>query len=121
MALDRIHIRHILARCIIGVNGWERRQRQDVVIDVTLFADLAAAGRSDDIADTVNYRSVNKRIVESVERSRFHLIERLAESVVEICLAFDGVREVEVTVDKPGALRFARSVAVTIRRSRDGA
>jgi D-erythro-7,8-dihydroneopterin triphosphate epimerase len=116
--LDRIHIRDLKLRCIIGTDADERRGKQDVEIHVTLHADLAAAGQSDDLADTVDYRSVKKDIVSMVEKSSYLLIERLAERIAEICLAHEGVRRVRVLVEKPGALRFARTVAVEIVRPR---
>jgi dihydroneopterin aldolase/D-erythro-7,8-dihydroneopterin triphosphate epimerase len=86
-----------------------------------MYADLRAAGRSDSIDDTVNYKSVKKKILEMVEASSYYLIERLAEAVASIALEDPRVLMVDVTVDKPGALRFARSVAVEIRRARHDA
>ena len=116
--LDRIHIRDLLLRCIIGVREWERQQLQDVLIDITLYADLSAACRGDHLEDTVDYVTVNKRVIRLVEASSFQLIERLAEAVAEACLLEPRVRRVDVMVSKPGALRFARTVAVQITRTR---
>lgn len=116
--LDRIHIRDLLLRCIIGVREWERHQLQDVLIDITLHADLSAACRGDRLEDTVDYVTVNKRVIRLVEGSSFQLIERLAEAVAEACLQEPQVRRVDVMVSKPGALRFARTVAVQITRTR---
>jgi D-erythro-7,8-dihydroneopterin triphosphate epimerase len=117
-ALDRIHIRDVALRCIIGIDEEERREKQDVVISVSLHADLARAGRTDDFADTIDYRAVKKRIVALAEASQYRLIEALADAVARTCLEFDGIQEVDVTVEKPGALRFARTVAVEISRKR---
>jgi FolB domain-containing protein len=116
--LDRIHIRDVALRCIIGIDEEERREKQDVVISVSLHADLARAGRTDDFADTIDYRAVKKRIVALAEASQYRLIEALADAVARTCLEFDGIQEVDVTVEKPGALRFARTVAVEISRKR---
>lgn len=113
---DRILIKDLLVRCILGDSPEERREKQDVLLNVVLFADLAKAGRSDRLQDSVDYRAVKKDILAAVESSQYHLVEALAERVAEICLAHSGVQQVEVTVDKPGALRFARSVAVVIER-----
>ena len=115
-ARDRIHIRDLLLRCIIGLNPEERAKAQDVLINITLAVDLAASGASDRIADTVDYKALKQQVVAMVEDSSFHLIERLAEEIARICLAFPGVERARVLVDKPGALRFARSVAVEIER-----
>lgn len=114
--LDRIQIRDLLARCIIGIYEDERKNKQDVIFNITLHADLTTAGDSDRIEDTINYKELKKRILTMVEASQFFLIERLASRVAAICLEDPRIRRVEVTVDKPGALRFARSVAVTIVR-----
>lgn len=116
--LDKIHIRDLAARCIVGINPQERDQRQDVVINITLHADLRKACQSDRIEDTVNYKTIKDQVAEAVERSQYYLIEHLAEQVAGICLADSHVQRVEVTVDKPGALRYARSVAVQITRSK---
>lgn len=118
--LERIHIRDLLLRCIVGIYPEERREPQDVVINITLHADLRAACRSDRIEDTVDYKAVKKTVMAEVEGSRYYLLERLAERVAEIALEQPGVESVDVTVDKPGALRFARSVAVSLTRTRDG-
>ena len=117
-ASDRIHIHDLRLRCIIGTNDWEREQAQDVLINLILETDLRTAGRSDDLADTVNYRTITKRIIAHVEGSRHHLVEALAESIAALCLDDPRVLRAEVSVEKPGALRFARSVGVTVVRAR---
>lgn len=116
---DRIHIRDLMCRCIVGIYPDERREKQDVIINITLWADYRAACRSDDIADTVDYKAIKKQVIRMVEDSSFQLIERLAEEIAGICLANPRVEKVAVSVDKPGALRIARSVAVEIVRARE--
>lgn len=116
--LDCIHIKDLFLRCIIGINPDERTKKQDVLINVTLYADLSSAGQSDRMEDTVNYKQIKNRIVEMVEHSSFFLVERLAERIAEICLEDPGVHYARVLVEKPGALRFARSVGVEIVRPR---
>ena len=118
--MDRIHIRDIALRCTIGVNDEERREKQDVIITVSLHADLAKACLTDSFEHTIDYKAVKKRIVALVEASQYCLIETLAEAVARLCLEFDRVQEVDVTVEKPGALRFARTVAVEISRKSEG-
>ncbi len=118
--MDRILISDLAARCIIGVNEEERREKQDVLINITLYADLSNACRSDRFEDTVDYRSIKKRIVKMVEESNYFLIEALAEAVAEICLSAPKIVEAKVRVEKPSALRFARTVGVEIARSRKG-
>ena len=113
---DCVEIKDLLVRTVIGINDWERRDRQDVLINVCMFTDTRPAGRSDDIAHAINYRSVAKRVIQMAESSRFFLVERLAEEVARICVVEFGVPKVRVRVEKPGAVRFSRSVGVTIER-----
>jgi D-erythro-7,8-dihydroneopterin triphosphate epimerase len=116
--MDRIFIRDLALRCIIGIYPEERREKQDVVINVVMECDLRKAGRSDELEDTVDYKSIKKAILKLVEKSHFQLIESLAENIADIALADEKVQQVSVTIDKPGALRFAKSSAVEITRSR---
>ncbi len=116
--MDRIRICDLLVRCVLGVNDHERGEKQDVVINLTVHADLRQAGKSDNIKDTVDYRALKKRVLAMAERSQYFLVEALAEAVAELCLDQVGVRRVDVSVEKPHALRFARSVAVEISRER---
>jgi D-erythro-7,8-dihydroneopterin triphosphate epimerase len=116
---ERIEIHDLLIRGIIGINDDERVNLQDVVIDLTLETDLRAAGESDDIEDAVNYRTIVKDVIDLVENAKFFLVERLAARIAEVCLSDERVDRAIVSVRKPGAIRFARTVGVTIERSRD--
>jgi D-erythro-7,8-dihydroneopterin triphosphate epimerase len=118
---DQIHIKDLHLRTIIGINEEERRNRQDVLINLVLDVDTRLAGGSDDINQAVNYRTITKRIIQMVETSQFYLVEKLAAEIAVICLDDPAVERVRVTVEKPGALRFARSVGVTVERRREGA
>jgi FolB domain-containing protein len=117
--LDRIEIKDLLLRCIVGINEDERKDKQDVLINIVMFVNIQRASSSDNIGDTVNYRTVTKQIIEHVEASQYFLVETLADRVAQICLRDPCVREVEVSVEKPGALRFARSVGVRLSRTRE--
>ena len=114
--MDKIFIRDLALRCIIGIYPEERREKQDIVINVEIHTDLRKAGRSDDLNDTVDYKSIKKAILRLVEGSGFQLIESLAEKIADIALADSKVQQVVVTIDKPGALRFAKASAVQITR-----
>jgi FolB domain-containing protein len=114
--MDKMSIRDIKLKCIIGTRPIERKRKQWVVINVALDCDLRKAGRTDRLEDTVNYKQIKDRIAELVEKSRFFLLEKMADRVADICLKVPGVKAVTVTVDKPGALTKARSAAVEIRR-----
>lgn len=116
--MDKITIRDVALRCIIGIYPEERREKQDVLVTITLHANLAQAGRSDAVEDTVDYKAVNKAVINLVENSEYMLVEALAQAIADVCLSFGGVEQVNVIVEKPGALRFARTVEVEISRSR---
>lgn len=115
---DQIHIKDLLLRTIIGIKPDERANKQDVLINITLYTDHTAAGQSDDIADAVNYRTITKEIIALVEGSGFNLVEKMAVEINKICLRDARVSRAVVTVEKPGALRFARSVGVTVDRGK---
>lgn len=116
---DRIHIRDLVVPGIIGINADERVEEQDVLVNVTLWVDTRPAAASDDIEDAVNYRTVTKSMVAHIETGEPMLVERLADELAGICLdADDRIEQVEVTVEKPGALRHARSVGVSITRGK---
>ncbi|MBX3437887.1 MAG: dihydroneopterin aldolase [Planctomycetaceae bacterium] len=115
---DFIDINDLHLRTIIGINPDERVNKQDVFVNVTLETDCRPAAVSDNIEDAVNYRDLCKNIIDLVEGSQFLLVERLADHIARIVLADPRVQWVRVRVDKPGALRFAESVAVTVERDR---
>jgi FolB domain-containing protein len=117
MSDDRIEIKDLLLRGILGTNDWERETQQDILINLTLYVDTHRAGTTDDIADTVNYRTVTKKIIRHVETSQRFTVEALAHDIARLCLAERGVLRARVRVEKPGALRFARSVGVEIERT----
>ena len=118
--MDRIIITDIRARCIVGINKDERTEKQDVTLNLAIFGDFRKAGRSDRFEDAVDYRAIKKRVLSLVENSTYFLLEALAEAVADTCLVSPGVCKVRVRVDKPSALRFARSVSVEITRRRGG-
>ena len=116
--MDKIIIKDLLVRGIIGVNDWERENPQDILINIEMDTDLRKAGTSDDIEDSINYRTVAKRVIAHIESTARLTVEALAADLAAICLEEPGALKVRVRVEKPGALRFARSVGVEIERSR---
>lgn len=112
---DKIIIKDLLLRGIIGLNDWEREKKQDILINLTLFTDMRAAGQSDNPDDILNYRTITKAIIDYVENSQHYLVEALATQIARLCVEH-GAGRVIVRVEKPGALRFAQSVGVEIER-----
>lgn len=118
--MDKIFVKDLLVRGIIGINPEERVKLQDIVINLTLFADIRKAAETDDIAYAVNYKSITKRVIEHVESSSDYLVEKLVTDIARIILTeFDGVQRVQVRVEKPGALRFTQTVGIEIDRNRE--
>lgn len=116
--MDKIIIRDLLLRGIIGINPDERVNKQDILINMVIFADIRKAAASDDIADAVNYKSITKRIIQHVEASADLLVEKLVTDLARIVITEFGVERVQVRLEKPGALRFAESVGIEIERTR---
>ncbi len=115
---DKVLIKDLLIRGIIGIHDWEREKKQDILINVEMEADLRPAGISDDFNDAVDYRAVSKAIISLVESSEFFLVEKMAEEIASICLENPEVEVARVRVEKPGAVRFSRSVGVEVERRR---
>ena len=116
---DIVYVRGLQARTIIGINDWERDERQVVRIDVDVGCDISAAAASADIEQTVNYRSVAKAILAHVEASEYELVETMAENVAALLLdQFPAAHHVRLRVGKPGAVRFSDDVGVEIVRHR---
>tara|TARA_Y100000741_G_scaffold316873_1_gene263370 strand:- start:312 stop:677 length:366 start_codon:yes stop_codon:yes gene_type:complete len=117
---DKINIKNLVAYAIIGINSWERQTKQKIEIDIEIESDLSQAMQSDDINDTVNYRTISKKIMEHVASSEYYLVEKLANKLIEICFNEDqNCISVKMTIRKPGAVRFSESVGVTITRKRN--
>jgi dihydroneopterin aldolase len=114
--MDIIYLHDLRIDTVIGVFDWERRVRQTVIIDLEMAADVGRAAASDDLADTLNYKAVAKRLIEFVGRSEFQLVETLAERTAELVLQEFGVPWLRLRVNKQGAVRGARDVGVIIER-----
>jgi FolB domain-containing protein len=117
MKEDKIFIKDLLLRGIIGINEWEREKEQDIVINVVMTYDTTKSAETDNIDYTLNYRSVCKQIIDLVENSSYFLVERLADEIAKICIVENDAKEVLVRVEKPQALRFADSVGIEIIRT----
>lgn len=116
--MAKIEIKNLKLRAIIGIYEWERKHKQDVVINITIIYDAKKASASDNIKDTVDYKAITKDIIKLVEGSKYKLIEKLAAAILKIVLSDKKVKEAVVRVDKPFALRFADSVSVELSKKR---
>lgn len=118
--MDHVFIEGLEIDALIGIYDWERRIRQTLVFDLEMAFDNRVPAATDDIADTLNYKAVSKRLVEYVSQSDFGLVETLAERCAEIVLREFNVQRLRLKLSKPGAVRGARAVGVVIERTRDG-
>ena len=115
---DRIFLRGLAVECLIGFIDWERRVKQTVVIDIELPVDCRGAALTDEVANTVDYKSVAKRIIAFVEGSEFKLVETLAHRTAILILEEFKIQWIRLSINKPGAIRGSRDVGVVIERTR---
>jgi len=119
MNLDQVHIFDLSVIGIIGIKPEERVTPQEILVNVTMGVDTSPAATSDNIDDAANYRTVGKAIIEHIEAGEPMLVERLVQEIADLIFTIEPrCREVDVRVEKPGALRHARSVGISIHRSR---
>jgi len=117
-AADKIFLRGLEVECIIGFIDWERRVKQRIQIDLELPVDCTRAARSDDVVDTLDYKSVAKRVIAFVDASEFMLVETMAHRMAMVILEEFGIEWVRIWINKPGAIRGSRDVGVAIERNR---
>jgi len=115
---DRIFLRALQTECIIGFIDWERQVKQTVILDLELPCDCASAAHTDDVASTVDYKKVSKRVLAFVGASEFKLIETLAHTLALLLIRDFDLAWVRLSINKPGAIRHSRDVGVTIERFR---
>ena len=106
-----IRIKNLRLRTIIGIQKWERDEKQDVIINIEFDYNSLRAVKSDKITDAIEYKALTKTIITRVESSNFYLIEKLTKTILDIVLKQKGAKRAVVRVDKPFALRFADSVS----------
>lgn len=117
---DRIQLSNIRCYGYVGFLPEEQVLGQWFVVDLGIEVDLGKAGRSDDLADTLDYRAVIERIKAVVGSAKFALIERLAQAIAEEVLAFGQVERVNVRLHKPAAPipDFGGGITIDITRDR---
>ncbi|MBD1389058.1 dihydroneopterin aldolase [Neiella sp. HB171785] len=113
---DTVFIQSLSVDTVIGVYDWEKTIQQNLLFDIEMTTDIAAAAASDDLADTLDYEAVSNRIIDHVTHARVELLETLIEQVAQIIIGEFGVQQVTLTVHKPGAVKAAQSVGLRIVR-----
>ncbi len=116
--MDIIYLTELKIETVIGIYAWERQIKQTVVLNIEMAADIRNAAKTDRVEDTLDYKSVAKRLIEFISHSEFQLIETLAERIAEILLTEFSVPWVRLQLSKPGAIRGARDVGVILERGK---
>ncbi len=119
--MDIVFIRDLQVETVIGIYDWERKIKQTISIDLDMATDIKKAANSDNIDDTLSYKTVAKRLIAFIEASDYELVEALAEQICTIVREEFGVPWVRLTLNKPGAVRGSRSVGVIIERGEKSA
>jgi dihydroneopterin aldolase len=115
---DRIFLHGLEIECIIGFIEWERRIKQTVVLDIEMPVDCARAAVNDDVADTLDYKKVAKRVIAFVSESEFKLVETMAHRLALTILDEFSIEWVRLSINKPGAIRGSKDVGVAVERTR---
>ncbi len=116
--MDKVFIEALEIECVIGIYDWERKIKQPIVLDIEMDSDNRKPAASDDIADTLDYKAISKRLIQFVGESSFGLVETLAERCCAILLEEFPVTRVRLKLSKVGAVRGAKAVGVILERSR---
>ena len=114
--MERIFLSEMKIETTVGIWEWEKRIKQQVIIDIEMSADIKKAAASDQIEDTLNYKAVAKSVRKLVEESSFQLVETMAEKISELVIGEHNVSWVRVKVNKPGAIRGSKGVGIIIER-----
>jgi len=114
---DRIFLNELKIHCIIGIFPWERKSKQAVLIDLDFPIDTRRSAKRDRIEDAVDYKKIAKAAIRFVEKSRFQLLETLAEELAARLLGDFSIHNLHLRVSKPGAIRGSKNVGVDIFRT----
>ncbi len=114
--MDTIFLKELRVETVVGVFEWEQRVRQTVLIDLEMAVDAAAAAQKDELSGTLDYKAISKRVKDFAENNPCALIETLAQGIADILLGEFDVSRAKVTVSKPGAIRGAKTVGVSVTR-----
>ena len=114
--MDKVFIKNLEVEAVIGIFQWEREVKQLISIDIEMEFDNKSAAKSDDIKDALNYKLVGKRVTAFIKKSKYQLVETLAEKISQVILTEFPISKVKITVSKPGAMRGSDSVGVSMVR-----
>jgi len=114
--VDIIFLHGIEANCVVGVWEWEKQITQKIIVDIDVSADIAASAATDELEDTLNYKALAESVIDMLEKSRFQLIETMAEEVAKLVMKDFSVTWTKVRINKGGAVKNVRNVGVEVQR-----
>ncbi|MDP5053791.1 MAG: dihydroneopterin aldolase [Congregibacter sp.] len=114
--MDIVFIRGLRLPTVIGVYGWEREVRQELLLDLEMAWDIAPAGASDDVSDALDYSAVATRLRAFAADSSFELLEKMATELAALVMREFRVPWLRLRLCKPGAVTEATDVGVLIER-----
>lgn len=117
--IAKINIRDLRLRTFIGINDDEKKNQQDVVINIQIHYHAQKAVTFNVIEEALNYRTITKKVITHVEQNRFLLLERMTDEVLSLVMEHPQVMWADVTIDKPHALRFSDSVSISLSARRE--
>jgi FolB domain-containing protein len=110
-----IRIKDLQAETVVGVYDWEQNKKRPVVLNLALEIGGSNAGESDMLSDTIDYAMIERRVLLHLENASYQLIEKLAQDIAKLVLSLDTrIEKVTVEADKPGALKYAKSVSIML-------
>jgi len=103
----------LLVRTFIGFNPEELINKQDVIINIEIDAEIPdLAIKSDEPLGIFDYKTITKKVFAMVQEGKFKLLEVLTKNILDLIMEDEKVKWAKVEVDKPHALRFAESVSL---------
>lgn len=112
--LVKIKVENLRLRAYIGFKKWETEKLQDVIVNFSFRYNAAKAIETDLEKDVLDYKVITKKIIHHIDRQSFHLLEKVAEDVLEIIRSNPYTRDIVVRIEKPHALRFSDNVWVEV-------
>jgi dihydroneopterin aldolase/2-amino-4-hydroxy-6-hydroxymethyldihydropteridine diphosphokinase/dihydropteroate synthase len=115
---DEVFIRNLSLTCYIGVNAFEKAEKQRVIVTIILLFTPSLNDPKDSVPQKNNYRTVAHKVAEFIEQSKYETLEMMVNDVCNVILFDCEVEKVNVTIEKPSAITFAKSAGVSVTRTR---
>ncbi|MDD3375527.1 MAG: dihydroneopterin aldolase [Candidatus Omnitrophica bacterium] len=116
--MAKISINQIQLSVIIGTKHCEREEPQDIMIDLSFIYNSNKAQKTDNLSDAVNYEAITEEIMEKVRKTKFFLIEKLADFILDVTMGNNNIEKATVIIYKPNAIKNTESVSVELSRER---